>query len=171
MIIDANKCFSFGEGVKFCRWIYPYAIKFIEDPINDTSRLKEFFRETGINIAVDQDIADTQIRDGDHIRAWVIKPGIMGGLRESISLIQTALRRNIIPVLSNPFYSGLGVSILVILASAFIPADIPMGLDTYRWIKKDIIEEPFIIKNGAFSLEDVVAKMERIDKNLLQKVF
>ena len=171
IIIDANKCFSFVEGVKFCRWIYPYDIKYIEDPIDDTSRLKEFFKNTGIGVAIDEDINDTEIRDGDHIRAWVIKPGIMMGLRESISLIKTALRRNIIPVLSNPFYSGLGVSILVILASAFIPDDIPMGLDTYRWIKKDIMEEPFTIKNGAFSLGDVLRKMGRIDKNLLQRVF
>ncbi len=170
IIIDANKAFSLEEGIRFGRSVYPSDIRYIEDPLKEIYKLKEFSQKTGISIGIDQDINNRDIREGDHIKAWVIKPGIVAGLRETITLIKEALKKDITPVLSNPFYSGIGVCALILLASAHIPEHIPMGLDPYRWIKEDILEEPLDFKNGSFSVEDASNKIQRINKSLLHKI-
>lgn len=170
IILDANKGFSFEQGVSFAKLVNPFDIRYMEDPINDAYRLEEFFKKTCIDIGIDQDMDNKDVIYGNYVKAWVIKPGIMSGIRESIFLINEALKKNIIPVLSNPFYSGVGVSALVLMASAFIPDNIPMGLDPYRWIKEDILEEPLSIKNGSFLEKDVRDKIKSVNKDLLNKI-
>ncbi len=165
--VDTNKSFSFKEGIILGKTLYPYNIDYIEDPIFDINKLKEFFYITKIHVGIDQDINNKKLRYGDHVKAWIIKPGIIGGLKESISLINEALANNIYPIVSNPFYSGIAVSCLVQMASAFVHMDIPMGFDPYRWIEEDILEEPFDIINGSFSLKDVVRKSKKINKKKL----
>ena len=168
--IDANKAFSFKNGIEFGKAVAPFNVDYIEDPLKDPYRLRDFFKQTAIGIGIDEDVNNRDIRYGSHIKAWIIKPGIVGGIKETISLIKEALKNNICPIISNPFYSGIGVSALIQIASVFVAEDIPMGLDPYRWIKEDILEESFIIKDGAFFIEDVIDKAKRINKKILTPV-
>jgi len=167
--LDANRSFSLDKGIRFGKKVYPLQIAYIEDPV--TTGLKDFFYQTGIGIGIDQGIEFKEIRYGMHIKAWIIKPGIVGGIRESIALIKEALSLGILPVLSNPFYSGVGVSALICLSSAFIDKDIAVGFDPYRWIKEDILEEPLEIKEGSFFLKEVLKKMLKINMKNLNLLF
>ncbi len=168
--LDANRTFSLEEGVRFGKKVYPLRIAYIEDPVRPTE-LKEFFEQTNIAVAVDQGIESKEIRYGKHIKAWIIKPGISVGIKESIALIREAQSLGIMPILSNPFYSGVGVSALACISSAFIDEDIAMGFDPYRWIKEDILEDPLNIKNGSFYLKDVLKKMFKINTKKLDLLY
>ncbi|GEM_PF-5175401 len=161
--VDAEKLFLLEDAIGFVERIKDVQLDYIEDPLRRKEEIFEFFRRTNIKVAIDRDILDENIRKAEPVKAWIIKPGIVGGISDCISLIKEAKKRGIYPVISNPFYSGIGTSALIQL-SAIIEEDIPMGLDPYSWIKEDILEERFLIEDGEFILEDVIKKSERIKK-------
>ncbi len=166
--LDANKIFSLNEGIRFGKKVHPLRVAYVEDPVSEG--FEEFFCKTRVAIGIDQGIECKEVRCGSYVKAWVIKPGIVGGIRESIALMKEASSLGITPVLSNPFYSGIGTSALVCISSV-LDEDIAMGFDPYRWIKEDILEAPLKVEKGSFLLDDVLSKMFKIKIKRLDPIF
>ena len=168
--VDSNSRFSLEMGIEFGKKISPFNISYMEDPVDNPYMFKEFFLRTGIKVGIDKDLNNRDVRYGEHVRAWIIKPGIHGGIRDCIDIIAEALRNRIQPILSNPFYSGVGTGGIVILSS-LMGLDSYMGLDPYRWIKEDILRDRFTIEGGEIKIEDVIKKITELDRERLIRVF
>lgn len=167
--IDANAILSFKDAISFAKKIIQFKPSYIEDPTKELEKIKDFFFKTNLFIGIDKHLEKVSLRYGPHIKAWIIKPGIVGGLTESLLLIKEAEERGIYPVLSNPFYSGIGTSMLIIMASSILD-DIAMGFDPYRWIKEDLLQQPLSIKRGSFLIKDIENKMDKINISSLIRV-
>ena len=73
----------------------------------------------------------------------------------------------VLPVISCAFLSGIGLSGLAQFAAAYAPENVAMGLDTYKWLKEDLLEKPFRADEGKVDIEKIVQQSAHIDKNLL----
>ena len=67
-----------------------------------------------------------------------------------------AKKANIMPVLSSPFNSGLGLAFIAQIAAVFSPQDVAVGLDTFRWFKQDIFD--FHVSNGFADIHEIGKK-------------
>ena len=171
--LDANRAWTLTEAVQFGKSIADQKIEYIEEPLKDFSETKEFFRETKIPVAMDEtllqfDFENKKIPFG--VKSFIIKPGVLGGIEKSVRLVERAKNLGLMPVLSSAFYSGAGLAVLVQLAAAFIPGQIAMGLDTYKWLKNDVLIKPFAASYGKIKVEDISRQSFRINRNVLQSL-
>ena len=88
--------------------------------------------------------------------AFVIKPGLVGGLRHTADLIGIAHRNNITPVLSSSFQSGLAIRSLFLFAGEMGLSEIPAGLDTLKWFAEDCLVQKIPVVNGSVSLQQLL---------------
>jgi len=139
--LDANRAWPMGAARRFAAGIDGVAIAYIEEPLRDPRSLPAFAAETGLPVALDETIQDgAALADHPYAAAAVIKPALVGGIHATQQLAQQAASAGIQLVLSSAFESGIGLRGLVALAAATGPADVPMGLDTYRRIRADVVQ-------------------------------
>ncbi len=157
--LDANRSWTLDEAVFFGEAISDTGIDYIEEPVNDCRMLEAFYQRTKIPTALDETIAVcpfdsiVQIRG---IKAVVIKPCFAGGVEKTVAIMKHAKKANIIPVLSSPFNSGLGLAFIAQIAAVFSPQDVAVGLDTFRWFKQDVFD--FHVSNGFADIHEIGEK-------------
>ncbi|MBF0552815.1 MAG: o-succinylbenzoate synthase, partial [Deltaproteobacteria bacterium] len=71
---------------------------------------------------------------------------------------------------SSAFDSGVSLSALAQLAAALTPPDVAMGLDTYKWLKEDLLTEPFRAEQGRVDAKEAFNWGKSIRKDLLKPV-
>lgn len=170
--LDANRAWTFVEAVQFGKSIADQKIEYIEEPLKDFGGAGEFFRETKIPVAMDEtllqfDFGNTNIPRG--VKSFIIKPGVLGGIEKTVQLIKRTHSLGVTPVFSSAFCSGAGLAVLVQLAAAFIPGKIAMGLDTWKWLKNDVLVKPFAAGHGKIRVEDI-SKSLQINRKMLHKL-
>jgi o-succinylbenzoate synthase len=172
--LDANQAWSLSEAVRFGKQVRDFKIEYIEEPLQDPSALGSFYQECGVPVALDESLSTLEFHHLDwdfSIKAIVLKPMILGSLAKIIPLIQRADSAGIYPVFSSAFESGLTLSFLVQLAAVFSPPAVAMGLDTYKWLGEDLLENPFRVKQGWVGVKKVVEKANYIDFSKLKLIF
>ncbi len=148
--LDANQKWSFEEANLFAKELNGCDIKYIEEPFFDISRIPEFFRNTGIPVALDETLF---LRGFDYskpqegVRFFVLKPTLLGGVRKVLRISQEARKNGIQSVISSTFESGIGLFTLGHLASG-AGADVSTGLDTLKWFERDLLKKPLPINMG-----------------------
>lgn len=178
--LDSNRAWTLKQAVEFGKAIPTRQIEYIEEPVRIPKasgqvgkRLNDFYQQTGIPIALDESLSEMPI-DGfkpfEGLVAFVIKPGVVGGLEKTKAWVETARMHQLNPVLSCPFLSGLGVATIANLASQLKLNHLAMGLDTYKWFKTDLLEKPLKVKNGEMHVATEYRKSYRIREELLQRV-
>lgn len=144
--LDANRAWSFNEALAFMHMIRGVDLEYIEEPLEDPSRLEELAGR-GIPVALDESVRDLA-PDGVSKRRWataiVIKPTIVGGVQQARRLAAEALKHGIRPVISSAIETGIGLRGLVALGAAIGKEDIPAGLDTSRFLKADVTDPRFV---------------------------
>jgi O-succinylbenzoate synthase len=153
--LDANRSWTLEEATAFCGQIGSEGIDYIEEPVKDVCDQKAFVEKNSIPLALDETLLDKGVDsmvDLGHVAAFVIKPGLVGGLRQTAELIELARRNNITPVLSSSFQSGLAIRALFLFAGEMALSDIPAGLDTLKWFAEDCLTYPIPVVNGSVSL-------------------
>lgn len=154
--LDANRSWTLEEAIAFCRRIDSEEIDYIEEPVKDVCDQNAFVNKTGIPLALDETLLENSIdstSDLGHVSAFVIKPGLAGGLRHATELIDIACQNNITPVLSSSFQSGLAIRALFLFAGEMGLSDIPAGLDTLKWFAEDCLVHRIPVVNGSVSLQ------------------
>ena len=149
--LDANRAWSLPEALQFGRMLGDCRIEYLEEPLRDPAGLGEFHRETTLPLALDEtldEILPNDFSPPPGTAALVLKPGVIGGFEQSIRWAELARRRQLKVVVSSAFESGVGLAALANLAAALNPDDVPCGLDTYKWLAKDVIAHPFRAVNG-----------------------
>lgn len=156
--LDANRAWTVEEAKAFANGVRGVGITFVEEPLQDPTKLPELWMDTGLPIALDETV---QLPEGEaFVRGWVsavvLKPTLVGGFRRTLQLAALARSVGARPILSSAYESGIGLRGLVALAAA-TDAE-PAGLDTVRAMQNDVLAEPLPL-TGAFV--DVPALLAR----------
>ena len=172
MRLDANQAWELKEAVKYIKSIKNLEIDYIEEPLKNLNNLPVLYEKTGIRIALDEHlihISPEIIHTMKWINTLILKPSVIGSVRRSLHFINRAEELGLNVVISDTFHSGVGLSFLIRLASV-LSKNLPMGFDTYRHLKNDILVNRLPLKNGHFDLDTVLRLCKRVGLSNLTKV-
>jgi o-succinylbenzoate synthase len=154
--LDANRAWSFHEAVTFVHGCGPHALAYLEEPLCDPIRLREFCSTTGARVALDEtltDLASADLASFNFVAAVVLKPTLLS-LAEALRLARQARRRGIEAVISAAFESGVAMRGLIALAAAATPG-VAAGLDTYRRLAGDVLIARLPLERPSVSLRAI----------------
>ncbi|MCP5106011.1 MAG: o-succinylbenzoate--CoA ligase [bacterium] len=150
--LDANRLWDIETAIRFGRGVDGECIEYIEEPFADFGGISRFYGETGIAVGLDESLEyidmDNPFIPGG-VKAFVLKPVILGGIERTGRFIDLAERHGIVPVISSCFEVGEGFGMLLEMAASIDFVDVASGLDTLKYLKQ---ESPIPIKNGAINL-------------------
>ena len=160
--LDANRAWKEDEALTFARGVEGCDIAYIEEPLRDPSRLVSFSRRSGLPVALDETVSERAVEDLERwrgVRAVVLKPTLLGGCEFTLWMARRAINAGMTAVVSACFESGVGTAGLACLAAALDQPDVPVGLDTYRWIAEDVVEASLDMSHGRLRIADAVEAM------------
>ena len=150
--LDVNQRWNYTDALYFARAFNPQQIEYLEEPFEDVARASEFFRKTGIAVALDESLLGekaAKIRAG--VKVWVLKPTPLGGIRKALAMADEAKENSIQIVVSSSFESGIGLFSLAHLAAA-LGGNCRAGIDTLKYFAKDLLKEPLVIQEGRIAV-------------------
>ncbi len=144
--LDANRAWSGADARRFADALGDVALDFIEEPLADPTGLPELWLDTGLPLALDETLQQPGPGSPgggiDHVRGWVaavvLKPMLVGGIGAALEISRRAAEVGVRTVISAAFESGVGLRGLVALAAA--TGGHAAGLDTYRWLARDVLD-------------------------------
>ncbi len=137
--LDANRAWTFEEAISFAERLGDVPLAYLEEPLQSPSRLAELITTTGLPVALDEttrEMSPEGLSDDLPVRAVVLKPTLLGGLSVTRQWAQQARKREILPVVSSSYESGVGLRMLAALAASLSRA--PAGLSTYDRLGADV---------------------------------
>lgn len=171
--LDSNRAWRLNQAIEFGKEIPAGQIEYIEEPLKSTGELQEFFQKTGIPVALDESLTEIAIhhfKPFEGLEALIIKPSVVGGFEKTNAWVSTAQEYNLDPILSCAFLSGVGLAAIANFASNLKLNHLAMGLDTFKWFRKDLPAEPVQVANGTIQVEREYEKSLKIRTELLQKI-
>lgn len=141
--LDANRAWTPTKAQLFAKYIKPEhrtRIQFLEEPCKTREESLQFAAETGIAIAWDESVRETnfQVKKEPHLAAIIIKPTLVGSLEHCIELIKQAHQQGIMAVISSSLESSFGLTQLARIAKHYTPDTMP-GLDTLNLMQYQLI--------------------------------
>jgi O-succinylbenzoate synthase len=132
--LDANRSWTPLKAQQFAKYVNPdyrSRIDFIEEPCKTREQSREFSRETGIAIAWDESLreSDFVFAAEPGVSAVVIKPTLTGSLDKVREQVTSAHKLGLKAVISSSIESSLGLTQLARIAAWLTPGTLP-GLDT-----------------------------------------
>jgi O-succinylbenzoate synthase len=156
--LDPNRSLTTNQCEQLIAACEGLPIEYIEDPLNDTARLKEVVASSPVSIALDEsarEIPQQEWLSWDGLRHLVIKPSLCGSLLSLDELLARTVARNISITLSSSFESGIGLRAIALSAALFaLPAAV--GLDTARFFTSDLLEPRFPINTPSINVGALV---------------
>lgn len=172
--LDANRFWKFEEALRFGKALKKVSIEYIEEPFKDISielqRVTEFFKATGIPVALDESLVAMNPKDFQSLKglkAFILKPTILGGIEQTRCWIQRAKALKVQAVISSSFESGVGLAMLAQLAANMAS---PAGLDTYKYLSKDLLLKPLQMDRGNLIIPSRPLRESDLDFKLLTKL-
>ena len=169
--LDANRAWTLKQAVEFAKGIDGISVDYIEEPLSDFSAMKSFYERTNLAVALDESMTDISfniLKGKTWLKAVIIKPPVVGGIQKTFELIDWAEQQNIFPVISDVFFSGVGLSMLINIA-ACVKKKIPMGLETYNRLQEDLLQKRIEFSNGKIRRNEN-KKGQMINFELLKKI-
>lgn len=163
--IDVNRFWNRDEAEFFSERIDPDLLDYLEEPLKNPLELLEFSSKSPHPIAFDESLLDTPLNFLLSIptkKALIIKPALIGSISKIYKLYEKAQFHKLQFILTSVFESGLGHLSIAQLAQFFDLRD-PIGLDTYQWIKKDVLSKTLVFQKGALNLKESYAQNPYID--------
>ncbi|NTW49145.1 MAG: o-succinylbenzoate synthase [Chlorobiales bacterium] len=172
--LDANRSWSFEQAVEFGLAVADCNIEYIEEPLQSPSLLCLFTEKTGIPIALDETLADgcnpyEQVSP-ECLAALVLKPSVLGGLERTAKYAREASRYGVMPVISSTFDSGLSLAAFANLAATFRQRDVASGLDTYKFLQADVLEQRFEARGGFVYVGRAYQSTQNLNFSVLEKL-
>ncbi len=170
--IDANQTWDYAQASSFAKALTREYVEYIEEPTKDNLMLGEFFKVTHLPVALDESLRElplTAIKELKGVKAFVLKPMMLGGFEKVFEWVRLAKELGIEAVISSSFESGVGVRALAHLASAAAPA-VPAGLDTLKWFERDLYKKELKVQEGSIDWESMLIEKNSIDFGCLEPV-
>ncbi|OGN64402.1 MAG: hypothetical protein A3E80_03955 [Chlamydiae bacterium RIFCSPHIGHO2_12_FULL_49_9] len=137
--LDFNRQWSLGQALEFANHFKKEDFEYLEEPVNSFHDLIEFSRQTQFPIGADESILSDPWQTIPSLKAAVVKPTLLGSIPKIPPKIDL--------VLSSSMESGVGLISIARLASN----KVPVGLDTYSFLKEDYLQNPIACRDGYFS--------------------
>ncbi|MCF8216087.1 MAG: o-succinylbenzoate synthase [Chlorobium sp.] len=145
--LDANQSMTLDEAVSFCRSLPEGSISYIEEPLKNPEQIEDFHALTAIPAALDETLwQNPSLADfipERCLKAYILKPGRLGGISAAMSFAATARNRKLMSVFSSAFESGISLSFYAWMAASSNTEPAACGLDTFRYLHHDLLEQPF----------------------------
>lgn len=148
--LDINRQWNLKESVYFCHHFPKDYCDYIEEPLNNPFEYLSLSEHVSHPIAFDESIFDVPLEFLLSLptkKALVIKPTLMGSLKEIKLLLEKTIKHNMYLILSSSFESGLG-HLMIAHLNEFLGLKHSIGLDTYRFIEKDLMLDQLILEDG-----------------------
>ena len=191
---DANQAWTLEAALAFADGVRSLVPEYIEEPLRDPEQLPDFVAKCDVPVALDEsldaellvaleggmldDLEDNARRGlpGGEMglplvvaRYLIIKPTLTGiGPRALAHLAKAHPKKHFI--VSSAFESGVGLVLLAAMAAHAAPRNLPIGLDTHRWLAEDVLPGPLPIEGGAIDVLRARALLEAIDTSKLEEV-
>jgi len=150
--LDANQSFSFDEALYLAREIPDGIVSYIEEPLTHAEHIGEFHAKTAIRSALDETLwQKPELLDhipAKALSALILKPNRLGGISVALELARWAAAHNLLTVFSSAFESGISLSFYSWIAASLSSEPAACGLDTYRYLKDDLLATHFRAENG-----------------------
>lgn len=132
--LDANRSWTLTKAQMFAKYVKPEhraRIQFLEEPCKTPVESLQFAEETGIAIAWDETVRESDfcVEKQPNLAAIVIKPTLVGSLQRCVQLIEQANNCGLKAVISSSIESSFGLTQLARIAQQYTPDTVP-GLDT-----------------------------------------
>ncbi len=140
--LDANRAWSVKEATTFARGIQGVEIEYLEEPLQEPDKLRDWAEATGMPVALDEttrEMTPERLADQTFASAFVIKPTLIGFSR-TLRLADAVAPAGVDLVISSAYESGVGLTGLAVLAASIGNRTIPAGLDTYRRLQTDVVQ-------------------------------
>lgn len=153
--LDANGAFSFNDVFRVLDLLAPFDIHSVEQPIKSGNwrEMHEVCKNTPIPVALDEELIGlhetaykAQLLDEINPQYIVIKPTLVGGLRETEEWIQLAAQRAVGWWITSALESNIGLNAIAQF-TANQKLEIPQGLGTGQLFHNNI-PSPLKIENG-----------------------
>ena len=153
--IDVNGKWDVNEAIINTNKLKDLDIEFIEQPVNNFLSFKKLSFKTNIPLSVDESVRNLEdaikFIDSNSIKAIVLKPMLLGGIINTLRIIEAAENQHLKVIISSSFETSLGRS-LAIFAASIVKKEIAHGLDTARFLMSDLYKNPYPVINGRISL-------------------
>jgi O-succinylbenzoate synthase len=141
--LDANRAWTPLKAQQFAKYVNPEyrpRIAFIEEPCRTRDDSRAFAQETGIAIAWDESLRETDFifTAEPGVKAVVIKPTLTGSLQKVREQVAVAHAQGLTAVISSSIESSLGLTQLARIAAWLTPDTMP-GLDTLNLMQAQLI--------------------------------
>ncbi len=163
--IDVNLAWSFGESLSFFSRFDPNAFEYIEDPIHELEKLHQFTHPFALDESL-KHLNHEGLVSLSKLKALIIKPTLIGGIQECLKFKALAEELNVKLIISSAWESGIGIIQLASLAKALGTTEHPLGLDTYRFLTKDLLCDPLDFSKPELILPSSFA----VNMHLLEEV-
>jgi O-succinylbenzoate synthase len=170
--LDANRAWSLEDAISFGKSVNGSNIDYIEEPLADPDHMTTYIAQGGIPVALDESLLEhpfERLARIQGIKAIVLKPTLLGGFRASSRIAHKARQFGLQPVVSSSFETGVGIAGLARLAAA-VSRDIPVGLDTYRWLATDVVLPMIETQKGYIDLDELERRPLEINHPLLEEL-
>ena len=143
--LDANRAWTPLKAQQFAKYVNPAyrnRIAFLEEPCKTREDSRVFARETGIAIAWDESLRETDFEfvAEPGVSAVVIKPTLTGSLAKVREQVAAAHALGLTAVISSSIESSLGLTQLARIAAWLTPDTLP-GLDTLNLMQTQLIRQ------------------------------
>ena len=158
--LDANRKWTLKEACIFAQLAGNQKIDFIEEPINDVTKLDAFYQQTRMRIALDETLGVVRcgirapgrcvppLASQEGVVAYVLKPMLLG-LVSTLDWIEEARQTQRKAIISATYESPVGFKVLANLACL---SGHVSGLGTERWFKS---VKPLVSDNGIIDKESL----------------
>jgi O-succinylbenzoate synthase len=145
--IDVNRKWSFKESLQFFSAYTFEDFDYIEEPMDQIEKLMDFPYPFALDETLQENQVESYVRL-PHCSALVIKPTMIGG----ISAIKKYQRFGKPLILSPCYESGVGIFHIAAIAKRLQLLDTHIGIDTYGFLKEDILNFPLQINGSKLTL-------------------
>lgn len=159
--LDANRCWSVEEAKRFFGALDSRGIEYIEEPIQEPTRLAEL---QGFPFALDETLLDgdsENIAALPQVHAFVLKPTLLGDRLDRWISFGKKWGKTL--VFGTSFESAIGLTQIARLQEIHAPMT-PAGLDTFRFFKQNFL--PFPIEGGTLQPHPIPP----VDRACLMKI-
>ncbi len=150
--IDVNKAWDTKDSLEFFSRFQRDDFDYIEEPLQDITRLIEFSLPFAIDESFPNDISLNQLEMCPMLKAIIYKPTMQGDLSTSPFLIKWAEDRGIKLILGSSFESDVGLASIALMANNF-RLESPLGIGTYYNMKAKLLETPLLFSKGKLSIQ------------------
>ena len=136
--LDANRAWTYDQALRAVQEMKRFGIDYIEEPLAqfDANEITALHQETGVKIALDESLAEIDdvesTLDERICQILVLKPAVIGGLLQTLRLVELAGRYKCGVVVTSTYETEIGTAALLHLAATMPDPLIPCGLDTLR---------------------------------------